>query len=586
MSAFRPLTEGFPQASEGQWRALAGRARNLDRLASTSMDGLRIGPVYAPGTGPLLATRPPALPWTVVQRVDRGDADTVRAKIAAALRGGATGIELVFASGAATHRRGIEPESVSPSILSNQQATVRLDAGELTPRLALDYAALGIPVVAAYDPVTSMAVRGGPGPAESAAGIAALIESLDRDSRPAVGFIADGRPWHDGGASEVQELGIVLASAVATIRLLAAEGVAADRGLRRLGLAFSADADQFLTIAKFRAARLLFARLVEVMGVGPIRPPVHAETAWRMLSRRDPTMNMVRSTTAAFAAAAGGADSVTVLSPLFEDEPFSDRMARNVQTILVEEAFLHRAGDPGAGAGAVEALTAELAGAAWELFRQIEGEGGLHAAVASGSAQCAVAAMSDLRVAKVARRQIPLVGVNVHVGRDAVAPAVAPVALPREDSKISPLRPVRLAEPFEELCARSIDESGRRRTVLVVESGRGEDRAESADAFAAGGFEVVSARWTQPGSSVGAMLARSGARVACIVVDGDNWDAAMATASALRSAGARVLVASAGSAPATAAAGFDAVLTPDTDVVSLLSAVLDRIAETHENGQS
>ena len=113
-----------------------------------------------------------------------------------------------------------------------------------------------------------------------------------------------------------------------------------------------------------------------------------------MLSRREPTMNMVRATTAAFAAATGGADSVTVLSPLFEEEPFNARMARNTQTILLEESSLYRAGDPGAGAGAVEALTGELAAAAWELFTRNRrrrrtdrgGEVGLHPAHSGGHA--------------------------------------------------------------------------------------------------------------------------------------------------------------------------------------------------------
>ena len=338
-------------------------------------------------------------------------------------------------------------------------------------RLALECARSGPTIVAAYDPGATIAARGSLARPieESAAGIAALIDAMDRDSRSGIAFIADGRPWHDGGASEVQELGAVLASAVATTRLLGAHGVEPGRAFRRLGVALSADADQFLTIAKFRAVRLLFARLAEVIGLDLPPPPVHAETAWRMLSRREPTMNLVRATTAAFAAAAGGADSVTVLSPLFDEEPFNARMARNTQTILLEESSLYRAGDPGAGSGAVEALTGELAAAAWELFTRIEAEGGLIAAARSGSIQRHVAAMRDSRLDKVVRRQIPLVGVNVHVDRNAVIPAVAPAPATAEGSDASLLRPVRLAEPFENLCARAIAGNGRRPTVLLVQ---------------------------------------------------------------------------------------------------------------------
>jgi methylmalonyl-CoA mutase len=590
MPAFRPLAEGFSQTSEAEWRGLAerGKAGSSGRLTSASIDGLPIGPIHAAGSGPVLAMRPPGAPWTIVQRIDRGNASAIRADIGAALRGGATGIELVFSSTPATHGRGIDPDADLAEILSGLHAILRLDAGEETPSLALRFALPGTAIVAAYDPVVTMAARGRLARPieEPVAGIATLIDSMDRDSRAGLAFIADGRPWHDGGASEVQELAAVLGSAVATLRLLGAQGVEPGRAFRRLGVALSADADQFLTIAKFRAARLLLARLAEVTGLDAVRPPVHAETAWRMLSRREPTMNMVRATTAAFAAATGGADSVTVLSPLFEEEPFNHRMARNTQTILIEESSLYRAGDPGAGAGAVEALTGELAAAAWELFTQIEGDGGLIAAVRSGSIQRAVAAMRDSRLDKVMRRQIPLVGVNVHVDRNAETPPVAAAPATAERTDSAPLRRVRLAEPFERLCARSIDRNGRQRSVLLIRAGRGDDPAASGDAFAAGGFEVISADYPGPHGSLGEALARSGAQVACVVAEADGSEAAADAASQLRAAGARVVVAAAASSDGAPADSFDAVLTADTDVVALLSDVLDRIAEPGKNGQS
>ncbi len=588
MQAFRRLSEGFAQPDRARWRELAGRgkAAGLEHLTSASMDGLPIGPIYVRGDGPVLPMRPPGAPWTVVHRVDHGDADAIRQDIAAALSGGATGVELVLNSGAASYRRGIDFCADLTRILSGLHATVRLDAGAQTSRLALECALSGRTIVAVYDPATSIAVNGEREQPvdESAAGIAILIDAMDRDSRPGLAFAADGRPWHDGGASEVQEIGALLASAVATLRLLGARGVEAPRAFRRLGIALSADADQFVTIAKFRAARLVFARLAEVMGIEPVSPPVHGETAWRMLSRREPTMNLVRGTIAAFAAAAGGADSVTVLSPHFAEESFNDRMARNTQTILLEESTLYRAGDPGAGSGAVEALTGDLAAAAWASFTRIEAEGGLIAVARSGSIQRAVAAMRDSRLARIARRQIPLVGVNVNVPT-AAFPSIppAPPAIEEADSPL--LRPVRLAEPFETLCNRSIAATGLRPTVLLVKLGPGEDPAASADAFAAGGFEVISADAFAPCDSLGEALARSGARVACVSLGADGAEAAAETARALRVAGARLVVAAAASAD-FAPGAFDAILAPDTDLVALFSDVLDRIAEPDENGQS
>jgi methylmalonyl-CoA mutase len=588
MQSFKPLSEGFPGHGEAEWRRLAqsGKAAGPDNLTSASMDGLAVGPIYAASDRPLLAMRPPGSPWTVMQRIDRGDADAIRGDIAAALHSGATGIELVYASSAASHCRGIDSNLVLTDVAPGLHATVRLDAGERTPGLAL--ASLGsVPtIVAAYDPVATLAAQGLARPIEeSAAGIAALIDAMDRATRAGIAFIADGRPWHDGGASEAQELGAVLASAVATTRVLGAHGVEPAHAFRRLGVRLAADADQFLTIAKFRAIRLLLARLGEVIGVD-LPPPVHAETAWRMLSRREPTMNLVRATTAAFAAGSGGADSVTVLSSLVGEEPFNARMARNTQTILLEESSLYRAGDPGAGSGAVEALTANLAAAAWDRFTRIEAEGGLVAAVRSGSIQRSVAAIRDSRLQRIARRQIALVGVNVNVDPNApVSPLpAAPAAIEGADPPL--LRPVRLAEQFERLCARSTAGNGRRRPLLLAQIDRGEDLVGARDACAAAGFLVVSADLSGSPGSLRESFAQSGARIACVVLGADGPEAAAEAARALRTAGAKVVIAAAPSAVGVPPGVFDATLTEDTDLVSLFSDVLDRIAEPDENGQS
>jgi methylmalonyl-CoA mutase len=134
-----------------------------------------------------------------------------------------------------------------------------------------------------------------------------------------------------------------------------------------------------------------------------------------MLSRLDPHTNILRTTAAVAAAGMGGADSVTALpfdAALGTDDPFARRIARNSQTILIEEAGLARVADPGAGSGAVEALTARLAEAAWEAFRKIEAEGGLLAAVIAGTVQRRIAAARDHRFERLRRNEIQIVGVN------------------------------------------------------------------------------------------------------------------------------------------------------------------------------
>jgi methylmalonyl-CoA mutase len=162
--------------------------------------------------------------------------------------------------------------------------------------------------------------------------------------------------------------------------------------------------------------RLLLARIGEVAGL-TLAPHIHVETAWRMLSARDPEMNILRGTSAAFAAAVGGANSITVL-------PFDAlarkinnqrrRLARNTQVILAEEAHLFRVADPAAGSGAIEALTDSLAEAAWKRFQRIEAAGGIVAAIAEGSLLRDVAEAREARIARAASGETKIVGANAY----------------------------------------------------------------------------------------------------------------------------------------------------------------------------
>src|SRR5205814_2657188 len=129
-----------------------------------------------------------------------------------------------------------------------------------------------------------------------------------------------------------------------------------------------------------------WARIEESCGLAPKPCHVAAETAWRMLTRRDPDGNMLRATMATFAAGLGGADSITVLPHTLAvglPEAFARRVARNTQLVLLEESNLAKVSDPGAGAGGIEALTSALCTSAWALFQEIEKAGGVFAALQS-----------------------------------------------------------------------------------------------------------------------------------------------------------------------------------------------------------
>src|SRR6185312_11431837 len=172
--------------------------------------------------------------------------------------------------------------------------------------------------------------------------------------------------------------------ALAYLRALEGRGIALDQARTALSFRLVADADQFLTLAKFRAIRLLWARIEEACGLAPKPVFVAAETAWRMLTRRDPYVNMLRATMATFAGGLAGANAITVLPhtlALGLPDAFARRVARNTQLVLLEESNLAKVSDPAAGAGGIETLTQALGEAAWALFQDIEKAGGVFAAL-------------------------------------------------------------------------------------------------------------------------------------------------------------------------------------------------------------
>jgi methylmalonyl-CoA mutase len=184
---------------------------------------------------------------------------------------------------------------------------------------------------------------------------------------------ADGRSWHEQGATEAQELGATLATAVATLRSL--EGLNDVHLSRAVGVTLAATQDMFATLAKFRAMRLMWRRVLQAAGLPDAPLRLHAETSWRMMAVKDPHTNILRATAAVFGAGLGGADSVTVLPfPLAQGLPneFSRRVARNVQNVLLAESNLWRVADPASGAGYVESYTQGLCEKAWAVFQNAE----------------------------------------------------------------------------------------------------------------------------------------------------------------------------------------------------------------------
>ncbi len=379
-----PLAAEFPAATREQWRRLVAdvlKGAPFDkRLVAKTYDGLTIEPLYGRrAQARPIASRAPAAPWSVMQRVDHPDPAAANAEALHDLENGATGLSMIFAGATGAYGYGL---AASEAAITRALEGIHLDAGialdlDLGPHMQEAGRALaalverrGVAPAAThirfgFDPIGAAAV-GGASPLPWS-GLVPIFNAAISDLA-AQGFrgpfaVVDGRAIHNAGGSEAQELAYALAVAVAYLRELEAGGIALDAARSVIYFRLAADLDQFLTIAKFRALRMLWARVEEACKLAPAPPLVTAETAWRMMTKRDPYVNMLRATIAVVAAGLGGADAITVLPftmALGLPERFARRIARNTQLVLLEESNLARVTDPAAGAGGVEDMTEQL----------------------------------------------------------------------------------------------------------------------------------------------------------------------------------------------------------------------------------
>jgi methylmalonyl-CoA mutase len=439
-----PLAPVFPAPDEAAWHALvkaALKGGNIDDLASRTADGIAISPLYAKAERAMAPVPGPAR-QRIIQRVDHPEPDAAAAQVAEDLDGGADGLVLAFAGSASARGFGLPPtpEALLTTLGDRPLAGVplRLDPADAT---AATTAFLDFAHRAGHDLTTLEIDLGLPHDAPDAA--LALVR--DQGFAGHI-FLANGRPFHEAGASEAQELGAVLAAGVAALRRLKASGETLETARSQISFLLVADADQFLTIAKFRALRALWARVEEACGLdaGPIR--LHAETAWRMMTRLDPATNILRAAIAAFSATVAGADSLVVLPhtlPFGLPDAAARRIARNMQVILDDEAGLRRVADPAAGSGAFEALTAELGQAGWAAFQAIEREGGLAESLRRGLLSGRIAKIRERRLADLRAGRATIIGTTAYRPTGETAPTVLmPAPLRRSDD--------RLAAPFEE----------------------------------------------------------------------------------------------------------------------------------------
>ncbi|MGW4197588.1 methylmalonyl-CoA mutase family protein [Streptomyces sp. NPDC005004] len=587
------LAAEFPDATHEQWQRLvegvlrksgkevSGGAAE-DALSTTLEDGLRTRPLYTardaapdpglPGFAPFTRGGRPegntAGGWDVRQRhATLGDGTVL-----ADLENGATSLWLVLGEG------GIPVADLGRALdgVYLDLAPVVLDAGA-------DTEAAASALLRLYEErgVAPEAVRGSlgadplghearTGTALDFAPVAALAKRVAEAYPGLRTLTVDALPYHEAGGSAAQELGASLATAVTCLRELTEAGLSVEQAAAQMEFRYAATADQFLTVAKLRAARRLWARVAEVCGA-PGAQTQHVVTSPVMMSRRDPWVNMLRTTVATLAAGVGGADSVTVLPfdhALGLPDAFARRIARNTSTILLEESHLARVIDPAGGSWYVERLTDELAKAAWEFFRSIEQDGGQAAVLRSGRLREDLAKTWRERSAKLAKRREPITGVSEF-------PFLAEKPVVREpapEPRSGGLPRVRRDEAYEALRARSdahLAATGTRPRVYLATLGPAAEHTArasfAANLFQAGGIEPVAAGKFEDSGATEAVLCSSDSRYA---------EEAERAAEALRAAGARH-VALAGR-PA-GYAGVDSYVFAGCDAVAVLSATLDRM---------
>jgi methylmalonyl-CoA mutase len=521
------LAGDFTPATDADWRKLVDsvlKGAPFKRLESKTYDGLTIEPLYArASTASAIAGRPGGAAWTLMQRVDHPDPAAANVQALDDLQNGATGLVLVFPGSVSANGYGLDPSAASLKLALKDidlgAISIDLNLSPQTRHVASDFAALvkssGLPPTAAdirfsINPIGGFAAAGHspqnwPALAPT---FAAMVGELAGQRFHGPFAVADGRIIHNAGGSDTQELAFALASAVAYLRALEASGMTVAAARDAIYFRLSADADQFLTMAKFRAVRKLWARVETACGLPPKQCTVMAETAWRMMTRRDAYANMLRTAIAVTAAGFGGADAITALphtAPLGLADAFARRTARNTQLVLLEESNLARVGDPAAGSGALEAITIELCTVAWSQFQAIEKTGGVWAALESGLIQREVGAVRAEREKAVARGKDILTGTNAYPNLGESTPAVLnakPITAPDQSSvtvKTEAIPRIRLAEPFEILRDKSdlmLGKTGARPKVSLATLGSQADftpRATFAkNFFEAGGIEAVS----------------------------------------------------------------------------------------------
>jgi methylmalonyl-CoA mutase len=681
------LRDDFPPVGYDQWRALAEAdlegAAFEQKLVTHTYEGIDVQPVYTrrdrpggddpdgfPGLPPFVRGVHPRgavqAGWDLRQEHAHPNLAVTNGAILEDLQGGVTSLLLRLDSAA---RNGLDPDDPAAAELAGRDGVMAYSVADLDQALAgvhlqmigvtLEAGAAFLPAAALLaalwrrrgidpevalgafnaDPLAVLARDGQlPVSPDKALSLLADLAAWTAQTHPHVTAVRVGTaPYHHGGATAAQDVAFGMATAVEYLRAMTQAGLTVDAAAGQILFSISLGTHHFLAVAKLRAARRLWGRVVEACGGSPAAGAMrlHARVSKRVLTLRDPYVNLLRNTVACFAAGVGGAEAITsvpfdaVAGP---PDSLSRRIARNTVHVLQEEAHLNRVIDPPGGSWYLDWLTDRVAEKSWDLFQEVERRGGMLRALTGGWVARQIDSAFAPRAMNLARRKEGITGVSEfpNVGE---APVVRPtpdraalriaaaervarerLAVPtgdasvatlveaggrgasvgqlaravgfhREPTVLPPLTPHPFAEPFEELRAASDAwqaAHGRRPRVFLANLGPVAHHTARAtyskNFFEAGGFDVVGNDGFRDAAAAARAFAASGATVA-VICSSDKLYPEMVPQAApmLKAAGARLVVLAGNPAANEAgyrAAGVDRFIFIRCDVLGTLRDIL------------